>query len=450
MKINPSLKGHLPKVEPPVAFASPDGRTTGWRVTVPGRRPLATPALADGRLFLGGGFGSYDFYAFDADSGRVAWQYQTGDDGPTAAVVGEGFVAFNTESCELEVLTLAGRAVWKKWLGDPLMSMPAVSGGRVYAVFPDSNGDREHYLACFGLDSGREFWRTPIRGEIISAPTLADERVYLTTLDGTLHCIRQQDGHTEWQEAKDATSSPVVWNRRCYFSRRKEVVRQTAEGATPQQTESVAGRGTDPDSSTVTYPGTVRDADYLDYAKRRAGSPLHKMHEAADAGVGFGFHKGHSKMAHAMHNLGKGSVAGVWSYQGSKPFVYRGRLFSALGDTVHCLDPETEAVHWKQQLGVHGEGAALLDSALTPPATVNGKLFVGTLSGEVYCQDAATGAVLWSVNVGEPIVFQPAVWGGRVFVPTYGGSLFGLRTDDAKDDGWLAWGATAAHNGLAE
>ena len=109
MKINPKFRGSLPRVAPPVAWQSKDGHRNGWKVTIPGQRPLATPAVADGRIFLGGGFGSYDFYALDAATGHVLWQYQTEDDGPTAAVVHEGHVAFNTESCELEVLDTAGR-----------------------------------------------------------------------------------------------------------------------------------------------------------------------------------------------------------------------------------------------------------------------------------------------------------------------------------------------------
>jgi Ca-activated chloride channel family protein len=132
MKINAKLRGNLPRVAPRVPWQSKDGERKGWKVTIPGQRPLATPAVADGRLFLGGGFGSHDFYALDAATGSVVWQYQTEDDGPTAAVVHEGHVAFNTESCELEVLSTAGRQLWKQWLGDPLMSMPAMGGGRVF------------------------------------------------------------------------------------------------------------------------------------------------------------------------------------------------------------------------------------------------------------------------------------------------------------------------------
>src|SRR5262249_52054331 len=111
MKINESLRGRLPRVEEPEPFTDADSGRSGWRGRIPGGRPLATPAVVDGRGFPGGGFGRYDFYGRDAGSGRVAWQYQTEADGPTAAVVADGRVVFNTESCELEVLTTEGQKV---------------------------------------------------------------------------------------------------------------------------------------------------------------------------------------------------------------------------------------------------------------------------------------------------------------------------------------------------
>jgi outer membrane protein assembly factor BamB len=448
MKITDKQRGKLPQVPDPIPFKDAASGIGGWQARIPGGRPLATPAVVDGRVFLGGGFGSYEFYGLDADTGRVAWQYQTEDDGPTAAVVADGRVVFNTESCELEVLTTDGQRVWKHWLGDPLLSMPAVGGGRVFLAYPDSQGDHLHYIACFDLADGRQIWRQPLTGEVITCPVLADGHIYLANLDGTLACFEQEDGRPLWQEARNATSAPAVWRRQCYFSQRDEV-REKASAAS-QQMERLARKMAAAGTPSESIPGTMGHADYLDHEKRRHRSPHYKMHGHFDGFVGFGMHKGDAKIGQAMSNLGTGHVYGVWSFQGSKPFIAHGRLFSGMGDTVHCADPETKEVFWKSKLRFGDTQAELLDSILTPPALVNGKLFLGTLDGRVVCLSAASGETLWSVQVGEPVLLQPAVACGRVYAPTASGSLFCIETDDPADDGWLMWGATPAHNGLAE
>src|SRR5215475_3380913 len=63
-----------------VSFDTPDGKQ-GWAIRIPGSFPIATPAYADGLIFVGGGYGSHEFYALDAESGRVVWKMQTKDDG---------------------------------------------------------------------------------------------------------------------------------------------------------------------------------------------------------------------------------------------------------------------------------------------------------------------------------------------------------------------------------
>lgn len=449
MKIDAQRRGQVLRIDQPASFTSPDGAVRGWKVKLPGGRPIATPACFDGRIFLGGGFGSFEFYALDAKSGRVLWQYQTEDDGPTAAVVAEERVVFNTESCELEVLTLDGERVWKKWLGDPLLSMPAVEAGRVFMVYPDSQGDRRHYLACFALKDGRDIWRQPIAGEVITCPVLADGQVYVSCLDGSLSCFNQDDGRLVWQEAKNATSAPAVWRKQCYFSQRSETQADVATGLAPQQQETVSRKYSAMGTPTVPFAKTLRSADYLDHEKRSRRSPQYHAQAAYDTGVGFGSHKGDAKIEQAMHNLGTAHVSGVWSYQGSKPFVSRGRLFSAMGDTVHCVDPDSQQEYWKKEFrDKKAIDEELLDSMLTPPAVVNDKLFFGTLDGRAVCLAAESGETIWSAPVGEPVTFQPAVAAGRVYVPTGAGSLFCLETGDRNDDGWLMWGATAAHNGV--
>jgi outer membrane protein assembly factor BamB len=443
--------GPPPEVAAPLPFVSKDGRIKGWRVVIPGNRPLATPAVAEGRVFLGGGFGSNEFYAFDAATGQKLWTYRTNDDGPSAAVVQDGQVAFNTESGELEVLTVDGKAVWKKWLGDPLMSMPALDRDRLFVGFPNVRGDRQHYLICFELKTGKELWKKPIAGEIITAPVLAGERVYLATLEGTVYCFRQEDGQLVWREKANATSSPLIWDATCYFCRREEVADKKAGQELRQQTERLTQRGVGVKEPSRDLRDTERPADYLDYGKR-ADSPNEKLLQSYDNIVGFAQGKGDAKIEQAVKNLGQASVAGIWAYQGSKPFISNGLLYSAMGDVLKCVDPKKEQVVWRRVIEPRGTNSKgeLLDSVLTPPVLVNGKVFVGTTFGEVYCLSARNGSVLWSVNLGEPILFQPAVAKGRVYVPTGKGSLFCLETGDPKDDGWLMWGGSAGHNGLAK
>jgi hypothetical protein len=170
--------------------------------------------------------------------------------------------------------------------------------------------------------------------------------------------------------------------------------------------------------------------------------------------------KGDSKISQAAQNLGQGTVNGVWAYQGSKPFFYRGRLYASMGDTLVCVDPKSEKVLWKKRFHAPKEKAAknvkgtakeeeLLDTTISPPALCNGKAFLGTTYGEVVCLSAEKGETLWQARLGqsESISFQPAVAGGHVYVSTESGDLFGLETGDPKDDGWLMWGANAEHNG---
>jgi outer membrane protein assembly factor BamB len=328
--------------------------------------------------------------------------------------------------------------------------MPAVHNGRIYMAYPHSQGDRRHYLACFDLATGKEFWKKPIGGEIITAPVVADDHVYLATLDGTLWRFGENDGGLLWQEGKNATSSPVVRDSKCFFSQRQEMPLEMAGKQGYEQAEHLAARGLDAAAAMKVYRATSRKAAYLDHAKRARGSPQYACSESLDAGVGFAAAKGDAKIDQAMRNLGQAHVHGVWAYQGSKPFISRGRLYSALGDTLHCVDSQSEKPFWKKALWEGAGERELLDSELTPPAIVNDKLFVGSVRGDVFAVAALSGDVLWNVNVGEPVIFQPVVAGGRVYATTRAGSVFCLETGDPKDDGWLMWGATAAHNGLED
>jgi Ca-activated chloride channel family protein len=437
-----------PQTHPPkaVAFRSADGKVTGWKVEIPGNRPLATPAIADGRVFVGGGFGSHEFYAFDAATGAHLWTYHTGDDGPTAAVVYDGKIVFNTESCELEVITTTGKPLWKKWLGDPLMSMPAVADGAVYMAYPDSRGDHKYYLAAFDLNNGSLLWKRAIANEVITAPVISSDRVYASTLDGSMLAINRADGNVIWKEQKSATSAPAVWKDQVFFSRGEENRVQQGDKSAVQKTELLGARGVSANSAVKDLPETRQRADYLDYSKNQATASV-KQSMALDSSVGFAGSKGSAMMAPAQANLGKATVHGIWAYQGSKPFLDQGRLYSSMGANARSVEPATGKVMWSRKLDSSKPRSE--EILLTPPAIVNGKLFIAANSGEVFALSEKTGEVMWKTDVGQPLSFQAAIAGGRVYVGTDQGTLFCLNTGDARNHGWMMWGANGAHNGLA-
>ncbi len=449
------FNGPIPNATAPVAFTSKEGKK-GWKVMIPGNRPLATPAVVDGRVFIGGGFGSYEFYCLDAKTGKQNWVYRTGDDGPTAAVVSDGYVAFNTESCEIEIITMEGKQLWKKWLGDPLMSMPSIASGKVYMAYPDSKGDHQHYLACFELRSGKELWKKKIPGEIVTAPVVSKDNVYLTTLEGTVSCFQKDNGTLVFAEKHSATSSPMVVSGKLFYSQKSvtqiqnngQVVQQHQEKLVTQSAAPVPA-GT-PATAPVAIKGTAQDADYLDYGKRKEHSGYYKDNLKNDAAVGFGAKPGDAKLDQAEANLGISNVSEVWAFQGSRPFSDGRHLYSTMGDTIKCVDVKTEQVLWTKKIQHKNPGGLLVDSVVTPPALANGKLFVGTHDGDIVCLQAATGKILWTENIGNKVVFQPAVAHGMVYVSTFSGHLYAISTGDRDDHGWLQWGGNAAHNGGLE
>ena len=93
----------------------------GYYIQLPSTTIVPTPAVVDGNLFLSGGFGSKQYYNFDALTGKLKWAIDLDDDGPSSPAISDGLIVFNTESCTIFVCDLVtGKMVWSYYLGDPL------------------------------------------------------------------------------------------------------------------------------------------------------------------------------------------------------------------------------------------------------------------------------------------------------------------------------------------
>lgn len=409
----------------------------GWKIQIPGNRPLATPAYADGKLYVGGGYGSYEFYCIDAASGRIDWVFKTGDDGPTAAIVKKGYVVFNTESCIIYVLKAkTGEKVWEKWLGDPLMSQPACDDQNVYMAYPGNDG--MHHLACLRLSDGKNIWDVKINGDLISAPIIDQGSVYIVCFDGTVYRYAAADGRLIWSQPKNATCAPVIYQNRIFLS-----IRQAEKDAsdTTRQYEGLASLTAAKGDQEQKDLWARRLAPYLVYGRSTANT---KLQAELDASVGFSAAPGTAKIDQARENVGQATVAGCWAYQGSRPVIANGISYNAMGEEIQALDITTGKKVWTNIIKVTEEGIG--GRYLAPPSAVNNKLFIGSGQGDVLCLNAQSGKILWQEKVAGSVSFQPAVAQGMVFVPCDNGLLYGFSTGDAGDDGWYMWGGNAEHN----
>ncbi|MGC4119603.1 MAG: PQQ-binding-like beta-propeller repeat protein [Myxococcales bacterium] len=418
-------------------FKTQDGKT-GWKARIPGARALATPAVVGGMVFVGGGFGSREFYAFQADTGKPAWALRLSDDGPTAAVVSEGRVIFNTESCTLFVADAkTGKHLWSRWLGDPLMSQPAVHEGVIYMAYPSAGG---HRLIALALADGARKFEVPIAGDIMSAPVVEGDSVYLTTFDGTVYRHALADGALVWKKEMQATSAPWIQDGEVHVAQRSAGAAQPTEGLRTMSKSGGAHLG---------ELKAAKPAPHLDpKVQDRSGYAAKQAKD--DGSVGFaGGAPEIAKTGIAKGNVGTGTVRGLWEYQGSRPVKTNAKSFAATqGDVVRGIDSESGKVLWEKKL--EGDLAKVGGQLASPPAFAGGKLVVGTTAGQIVGYEAESGKELFRYPVGEEIRFQPALVGGSIFAGTSAGTLVAIATGDAALDGWTMWGGGPEHNGQRE
>jgi Ca-activated chloride channel family protein len=371
-----------------------DGERRGWVLQLADGALLATPAYARGKVFVGAGFSSTTVYALDAKTGALEWTGVTPDGGPSAAIVEDDTVMFNTESCTLFAFDVeTGRLKWSKWLGDPLMSQPAAAGGRVFTAWPDGARTSGFSFGALSSRNGTILWKREAPADVITAPVIAGDSVYFATMDGTLQRHRLNDGHRFWQRALNATSAPAVDGERVYIAQR-------VDGGRERQLVIDANTG-----RTLTSGAPVRAA----YTRERPDT---------------------------------GGVEAGWSWEGSRPAQADGRLYHAMGEEIVARDLATGREVWRRRNNL---GSA--QRGVTSPAVVGSQLVVGTRGGDLYGMDIDTGATTWAYHVGEPIAFQPVVAGGWVYAATARGKVVGIEVGDAAFDGWHMWGGNAKHTG---
>jgi len=287
--------------------------------------------------------------------------------------------------------------MWRYFMGAPLSSSPAASGGMIYIGAPD------WYIYCVDAGSGRVAWRYMADGEVRERPLVIGNTVIAGCYDGYLYFL-------------DVTSGDLVGRFR-------------ADGGI---TTGVIARGH------TLYFGT---AGGMLYSLKLEPRPDGKMgarilwkvraRKAISSGP---------VVAHGMAYFGAkdGSVRGcstsdgmtVWAIDIGEhidsPIVLCDSLLSLSSEgTLYGVSASDGGISWKKYLG--GRISSLTRSA-------DGKVISGGTNGFVYALDPRSGELLWKRKLGSPISSIPLnLPSGRLLVPVEDGNMVCLRTEDGGE-----------------
>ncbi|MGC1120046.1 MAG: PQQ-binding-like beta-propeller repeat protein [Candidatus Methanofastidiosia archaeon] len=180
----------------------------------------SSPAFSDDTLYVS----SESCIALDLD-GNTKWEYNHGYSLSSSPVVIDGsvVVAAHDEFSGYRILRIQqGNVLWSKGPEDMITTPPAAYGTKV--VFITLKGD----VLTLDLETGDPIWTTHLGGELLiddlslgvgpSSPVIADGKVYVGTLSGIFTCLDLENGRTLWQyQAGGAIVSPAtIANERIY------------------------------------------------------------------------------------------------------------------------------------------------------------------------------------------------------------------------------------------
>jgi len=175
----------------------------------------SSPAVSGGTVYFGSWDGSV--YAVSAESGEEVWSYGTGAPIQGSPAIAGGRVIVGSRSARVLALDAAsGEVEWTYVLahGSWVESSPVVKGDIVYIGSSDA-------LALLALDarSGAEVWRFKTGGWSWGTPVVTDEVVYIGSISASPYwvdlvsgffAVDRQTGEERWRMTPEAVEGYVI------------------------------------------------------------------------------------------------------------------------------------------------------------------------------------------------------------------------------------------------
>ncbi len=209
-----------------------------WCAPLPQDAPSDSLATGSDRVYTsateaGGLSPDKALLALDADTGDLAWTYQTGALNLSAPLLHNQIVyAVGSDRKLHAVDAVSGKRVWMAGIAGWGRAAPAAGGGLLFM------GTEQNRLLALDLSDGRQRWSHSGQGWFAATPSIHEGVVYAACWDGTLYALELDSGKLVWRFELGPhaylLTSPVVSGERVFVGSRDHclyaVDRHSGEG----------------------------------------------------------------------------------------------------------------------------------------------------------------------------------------------------------------------------
>jgi parallel beta-helix repeat protein len=346
-----------------------DTNGTGWIYSAQYMGTASSPAVIDGKVYVGRGDG---VYALDESNGQLTWKAEIGAVESSPAIA-NGMVFASYEYGNVYALNAStGAHIWNYVTGE-VHSSPTVSDG---IVFISSLDGMVYGLNC---TTGALKWSYRIAPPwaggtyfIYSSPAVADGKLYVGSWDQNVYCL-------------NATTGSLIWT---YLTGGIVL-------SSPSVVDGVVCVGSN-DGRLYALNSTT-GALIWTYS---TAAPIGSCPAIADGMVFVGTLGG----AYNVYALNMTTGALVWRYGTaglvwSSPAVADGKVYVGSEDNrIYCLNATTGTFIWSYATG---------GWVLSSPAVADGVVFVGSWDGKVYAfGEPPPDIAVMSVTPSKTVVGQ--------------------------------------------
>lgn len=348
---------------------------------------------------------------------QLAWEADIGEGStkelPLTAqpVVVDGKIyTLDTDSSLAAFDAKSGKQIWRTNARDPDEDDPVIGGGLAFSggVLYVTNGYNE--LLSVRPQDGKIFWRRKIPAPSRAAPSVLDDRIFVSTLDNRLLALGARDGAVLWEHAGLSEAATLVGAASPAVSSDIVVPAFSSGEVAALRVENGSVAWTD-NLSTVRAAGGIASLSDI------------KAMPVLDKGLVFVISFG-GRLAAIDERTG----TRVWQRDiggESTPWVAGNRLFVISGDEeLISLGRENGAISWITKLPRY-ENPEKHDDPIswTGPILAGGRLMAFSSNGLVVEADAASGKILKQWKSALPVAITPVVADGTLYILSEDGKL---------------------------